>query len=153
MKRRDKNKSRDADEADRLRNRLEQRINRLIATSNAGAARSAEQRAMARSATRLVGVISGAELPETSCLVTERSAQGFRILLHEAAELPDEIHLKIPSLGLDGVVRKRWKQETEVGVEFIVWDGDDAAVIAPGDKPAGHFGDTALRLPDEDAEK
>lgn len=151
MKKRDQDKDRDSVESEALRNRLGQRISRLLARPTAGGDRSAEHRATARSATRLVGVISGAGLPETSCLVTQRSADGFRVLLHEAIELPDEMNLKIPSQGLNGVVRKRWKHGTEVGVEFIVWDGDDPAGVAPGDKQVENSSDAALRLPDEEA--
>lgn len=152
MKKRDSNMRPDDEEATKLRARLDERIGKLIEKPAAESLRSDNHRTLARSSTRLVGVISGEGLPETSCIVTERSAEGFRLLLHVEVDLPDQINLKIPSQGLEGVVRKRWKQGLEVGVEFVVWNGEDKAGVAPREVWKKNRGDAALRLPDENSE-
>lgn len=81
-----------------------------------------ENRQSDRLTTYLIGVVT-ADGATKSCLIINRGEYGLRLQLHEAASLPDQFALSIPSLRIDGVVRKRWAVALEVGVEFLVWDG------------------------------
>ncbi len=97
---------------------------RLKRIAHAPVAKTAvvENRQSDRLTTYLVGVVT-VDGATKSCLVINRGVHGLRLRLHEAASFPDQFVLSIPSLRIDGVVRKRWAEALEVGVEFLVWDG------------------------------
>lgn len=107
------------------------RIARITAKLSSLSGVRSNAREKPRSSGYNVCEIKGAGLPPTSCLVADRSDSGLRLRLHSPISLPDEMTLTIPTLGISGVVKKRWVHDLEVGVQFIVWDGPADSAVTP----------------------
>ncbi len=119
-----------AEQAAQIRKAAE-RLAKVVATASAKGNALSNARQAPRSPGHNVGEIQAPGLPSTSCLVVDRNSFGLRLRLHSPLRLPDEIRLSIPTLGIEGVVRKRWVQDLDVGVEFVVWDGPTDTATTP----------------------
>ncbi len=127
-------KTRAEEEAARRADDLEttaKRVARIAARLSSISHAHSKARTTPRSSGYHVCEIRGAGLPPTSCIVADRSNSGLRLRLHSPISLPDEITLLIPTLGISGVVKKRWVHDLEVGVQFVVWDGPADSVFTP----------------------
>lgn len=134
-------KTRAEEEAARRAGDLEttaKRVERIAAKLSSASAALSKARTTPRSSGFNVCEIEGAGLPPTSCIVADRSNSGLRLRLYSPISLPDEMKLTIPTLGVSGVVKKRWAHDLDVGVQFVVWDGPADSMIAP--KPSTRRG-------------
>ena len=59
---------------------------------------------------------------ETSCRVTDQSYSGFRLLMNDDVDCPEEFALTIPTLRFIGIVRKSWQNGREAGVSILRWN-------------------------------
>lgn len=127
-------KTRAEEEAARRADDLEttaRRVARIAAKLSSASAAPSKARTTPRSRGFNVCEIKGAGLPPTSCIVADRSNSGLRLRLYSPISLPDQMTLTVPTLGVSGVVKKRWAHDLEVGVQFVVWDGPVDSMIAP----------------------
>lgn len=68
-----------------------------------------------------IGIVHDMEEKEIRCMVIDFSTTGVRLKFFEDVSLPGEFQLSVPTANVEGVVKKRWAQGREVGVEFICW--------------------------------
>ncbi len=53
-----------------------------------------------------------------SCLVTDYSDSGMRLVLTEAADAPDQFRLRVPTLEFDRLVAVVWRNEAALGISW-----------------------------------
>jgi hypothetical protein len=79
-----------------------------------------EQRSAPRSKTHLFGrIVFGPDRAVCDCLVSDLASGGARLYLVNAASMPNEFELHIPSRGQVCHVILNWRQRYHVGVKFI----------------------------------
>lgn len=64
-------------------------------------------------------IVSDVRRPGTECLIRNTSPSGARLVLGQAALLPDEFSLQIPHRKTKLRVRARWRRLEQIGVEAV----------------------------------
>lgn len=64
-------------------------------------------------------VVLGRRAATADCLIRSTSSSGARLVLDQAAFLPDEFSLQIPAKRIEMRVRTCWRRFHEIGVETV----------------------------------
>ncbi|MEM6413239.1 MAG: PilZ domain-containing protein [Pseudomonadota bacterium] len=93
-------------------------LNKINGNISTGGSIDGPRRLGDRKKTHRVGEIVLDSDHTLSCLVTDFSDTGMRLLITEAGEAPDEFRLRVPTLQFDRSVTVMWRTEDALGISY-----------------------------------